>query len=151
MRWRRLFRSWNETEPSPELLAQTVPLRSFCSITSHFPLKGISKGLRFHRLNARARESQRRPRHENCPRTVGVREAAEKRRTYYRDTYLTSDDWKRKRGPGLKRDKYGCVYCGARATQVHHKRYARRNIGSEPIEWLVAVCKPCHERQHERE
>ena len=73
----------------------------------------------------------------------------EKRRNYYRDTYLSSDDWKRKRALVLKRDSYRCVYCGARATQVHHKRYARRNIGREPIEWLVAMCKPCYERQHE--
>jgi len=74
----------------------------------------------------------------------------EKRRTYYRDTYLSSDDWKRKRAVVLKRDKYCCVYCRARATQVHHKQYARRNIGKEPIDWLVSVCKPCHEQQHER-
>ena len=73
----------------------------------------------------------------------------EKRRTYYRDTYLSSDDWKRKRALVLRRDNYRCVYCGARATQVHHKQYARRNIGREPIEWLVAVCSSCHERQHE--
>src|SRR2546430_914161 len=72
----------------------------------------------------------------------------EKRRTYYRDTYLSSHDWKRKRALVLKRDSYRCVYCGTRATQVHHKQYARRNIGREPIEWLVSVCKFCHEKQH---
>ncbi len=74
----------------------------------------------------------------------------EKRRTYYRDTYLNSDDWKRKRALVLKRDRYRCVYCGTRATQVHHKQYAPRNIGREPIEWLVSVCKSCHDQQHER-
>ena len=74
----------------------------------------------------------------------------DKRRTYYRSTYLNSDDWKRKRALVLKRDNYRCVHCGARATQVHHKQYARRNIGKEPIEWLVSVCKSCHEQQHER-
>jgi|ERR1700674_4255884 len=72
----------------------------------------------------------------------------ERRRTSYRDDYLQSDDWKRKRWLVLKRDGNRCVYCGARATQVHHKRYARRNIGREPIEWLVSVCKTCHEKQH---
>jgi hypothetical protein len=72
----------------------------------------------------------------------------EKRRTYYRDDYLRSDDWKRKRAVVLKRDNYRCSFCGARATQVHHKQYAPRNIGREPIEWLVSVCKSCHERQH---
>ena len=69
------------------------------------------------------------------------------RRDYYR-SYLQSDDWKRKRYVVLKRDNWRCVYCGARATQVHHKRYAKRNIGKEPIEWLVAVCKDCHNSQH---
>jgi hypothetical protein len=72
----------------------------------------------------------------------------DKRRTYYRDSYLKSDDWKRKRALVLKRDSYRCTYCGARATQVHHKKYARRNIGKEPIDWLLSVCKSCHERQH---
>jgi hypothetical protein len=74
----------------------------------------------------------------------------EKRRTYYRVTYLKSDDWKKKRAVVLNRDGYRCQCCGGRATHVHHKKYARRNIGKEPIEWLVAVvCKSCHERQHE--
>ncbi len=70
------------------------------------------------------------------------------RRDYYRDVYLKSDAWKRKRYVVLKRDNWTCVYCGARATQVHHKKYARKNIGKEPIEWLVSVCKPCHDSQH---
>ena len=72
----------------------------------------------------------------------------ERRRDYYRNEYLKSDAWKRKRYVVLKRDNWRCVYCGGRATQVHHKKYARKNIGKEPIEWLVSVCKPCHERQH---
>jgi len=72
----------------------------------------------------------------------------EKRRTYYSVKYLNSDDWKRKRALVLKRDRHRCVFCGERATQVHHKRYARRNIGKEPIEWLVSICQSCHKRQH---
>jgi len=70
------------------------------------------------------------------------------RRTFYRDDYLKSDDWQRKRAVVLKRDKRRCVYCGAPASQVHHKRYAPRNIGREPIEWLVSVCDGCHRKQH---
>ena len=69
------------------------------------------------------------------------------RRDYYR-SYLQTDDWKRKRYVVLKRDNWRCVYCGAQATQVHHKRYAKRNIGREPIKWLVSVCKKCHDSQH---
>jgi len=71
------------------------------------------------------------------------------RRDYYRDEYLKSDAWKRKRYVVLRRDNWRCVYCGGRATQVHHKRYAKRNIGKEPIEWLVSVCKSCHDSQHQ--
>jgi 5-methylcytosine-specific restriction endonuclease McrA len=72
----------------------------------------------------------------------------ERRRTYYRDKYLKSDDWKRKRYVVLKRDNWLCVYCGAPATQVHHKKYAKRNIGREPIKWLVSVCNRCHDSLH---
>lgn len=69
------------------------------------------------------------------------------RQNYYRNVYLKSDDWKRKRYVVLRRDNWKCVYCGARATEVHHKKYAR-NIGKEPIKWLVSVCTSCHEKQH---
>ncbi len=72
----------------------------------------------------------------------------DRRRSYYRDNYLKSDDWKRKRYVVLKRDNWRCVYCGAPATQVHHKKYAKRNIGREPIDWLVSVCETCHKSLH---
>lgn len=70
------------------------------------------------------------------------------RRDYYRNVYLKSEDWQRKRYVVMKRDNWRCVYCGAKATQVHHKRYAKYNIGKEPIDWLVSICKSCHEKQH---
>ncbi len=70
----------------------------------------------------------------------------EQRLASRRDQYRKSDEWQRKRALVLKRDKYHCVYCGARASRIHQKHYARRNIGSEPMEWLVSVCKRCHHR-----
>ena len=70
------------------------------------------------------------------------------RRNYYRNVYLKSDEWKRKRYVVLKRDSWKCVYCGKPATQVHHKLYAKRNIGKEPIKWLVSVCDDCHKSRH---
>lgn len=70
------------------------------------------------------------------------------RRDYYRNVYLKSDAWQRKRYVVLKRDNWSCVYCGAKATQVHHKKYAKKNIGREPIKWLVSICRPCHESIH---
>jgi hypothetical protein len=63
-----------------------------------------------------------------------------------RDAYRKSDEWQRKRALVMKRDNYRCVYCRARASRIHQKRYAQRNIGSEPIEWLVSVCERCHRR-----
>jgi len=64
------------------------------------------------------------------------------------DEYLKSDAWKRKRYVVLRRDNWKCVKCGARATQVHHKRYAKSGIGREPIDWLVSVCRGCHQSRH---
>jgi 5-methylcytosine-specific restriction endonuclease McrA len=75
-------------------------------------------------------------------------EKRKRRTSYYRNEYLKSDDWKRKRYVVLKRDNWRCVYCGAHATQVHHKKYAKRNIGREPIDWLVSVCNSCHDSMH---
>jgi 5-methylcytosine-specific restriction endonuclease McrA len=72
-----------------------------------------------------------------------------RRRDYYRNDYLKTDAWQRKRFVVLRRDNWRCVYCGGRATQVHHKRYAKKNIGREPIEWLVSVCKNCHDHLHQ--
>jgi 5-methylcytosine-specific restriction endonuclease McrA len=71
-----------------------------------------------------------------------------RRREYYQNGYLKSDDWRRKRYVVLRRDNWRCVYCGARATQVHHKKYAKYNIGREPIDWLVSVCNSCHDKMH---
>lgn len=42
-------------------------------------------------------------------------------RNYYRNTYLKSNAWKRKRYVVLKRANWRCAYCGAEATQMHHK------------------------------
>lgn len=71
-----------------------------------------------------------------------------KRRDYYRNVYLNSEEWQRKRYVVLKRDNWQCVYCGSKATQVHHTKYLKENIGKEPIDWLVSVCNSCHEAQH---
>jgi 5-methylcytosine-specific restriction endonuclease McrA len=70
-----------------------------------------------------------------------------RRKRYYNDEYLKSDAWQRKRAVVLKRDQFRCRHCGRRATQVHHRRYAR-DIGHEPIEWLESVCDSCHRERH---
>jgi hypothetical protein len=70
------------------------------------------------------------------------------RRDYYRK-YLKTDAWKKKRYVVLKRDNWVCQRCGAKAEQVHHKKYAR-NIGTEPIKWLESICKDCHHKIHSK-
>ena len=69
------------------------------------------------------------------------------RRDYYRE-YLKSDAWQRKRYVVLKRDNWACQECGAKATEVHHLKYAKYQIGKEPIDWLVSLCSPCHRKKH---
>lgn len=71
----------------------------------------------------------------------------QRRRDRYHE-YLKSDAWQRKRHVVFKRDGWRCVHCGRRATQVHHKKYAKYNIGKEPIEWLESVCENCHQALH---
>src|SRR5579863_3509183 len=80
----------------------------------------------------------------------GLKTPRERRRDFYRNVYLKSDEWQRKRYVVLRRDNWRCVYCGKPATQVHHKKYARYNIGKEPIEWLESVCKDCHDSIHHK-
>ena len=69
------------------------------------------------------------------------------RRDYYRQ-YLKSDAWKRKRYVVLKRDNWACQECGVPATQVHHKKYAKYQIGKEPIKRLVSLCGEYHKKKH---
>lgn len=65
----------------------------------------------------------------------------------YRE-YLKTEAWQRKRYVVLKRDNWTCQYCGVPATEVHHKKYAKYQIGKEPIKWLVSLCRTCHQKQH---
>ena len=76
-----------------------------------------------------------------------VRVLSTNRTQRYRE-YLKSDAWKRKRYVVLRRDNWTCQICGAKATEVHHKKYAKYQIGKEPIQWLVSLCSPCHREQH---
>ena len=69
------------------------------------------------------------------------------RRDRYRE-YLKTDAWQRKRYVVFKRDNWTCQECGAKATEVHHLKYAKYKIGKEPIKWLVSLCSPCHRKKH---
>lgn len=64
--------------------------------------------------------------------------------------YIKSEEWKIKRKEVLKRDKFKCRLCSAKGTEynlhVHHNSY--KNLGNEPLEDLITLCKECHERHH---
>ncbi len=80
---------------------------------------------------------------------VGRKISSNNRTKRYR-AYLKTDAWRRKRYVVLRRDNWKCQYCGAKATEVHHLKYAKYNIGKEPIKWLVSICSPCHRKQHNK-
>jgi 5-methylcytosine-specific restriction endonuclease McrA len=63
--------------------------------------------------------------------------------------YLRSPEWAARRELVLKRENHLCEGCRtARATQAHHTTY--QNIGDEFLFELVALCRPCHERYHQK-
>lgn len=68
----------------------------------------------------------------------------------YKD-YLQSRWWQRLRGHVLAYLSNECEFCAARAIQIHHVRYPRtRDLGSESIKSLYAVCIRCHDIAHGR-
>jgi 5-methylcytosine-specific restriction endonuclease McrA len=64
--------------------------------------------------------------------------------------YLLSSIWQEKRKLVLKRDRYLCQACLlTRAQDVHHTTYDFEP-GEEPLFVLVSVCRPCHNKLHNR-
>lgn len=59
------------------------------------------------------------------------------------ETYLESDRWALIRGQVLARDRYLCG-CGKKATQVHHRKYDEATLLGETLDYMVAICAPCH-------
>lgn len=63
--------------------------------------------------------------------------------------YLQTQEWKIKREEVFRRDNYLCQFCHHySATQVHHLSYD--NIFNEPLEDLVAICRTCHDKHHNK-
>jgi hypothetical protein len=72
---------------------------------------------------------------------------AAERRDRYRNGYLKSDGWKRRRKRALARAGYRCQRCGARGRlDVHHLTYKRR--GRERDADLQVLCRSCHQAHH---
>jgi hypothetical protein len=62
--------------------------------------------------------------------------------------YLHSAYWKSVRMQVLERDGHRCRRCGRKRNPltIHHDRYGR--VGHEKLEYLKALCWPCHRQIH---
>jgi hypothetical protein len=66
------------------------------------------------------------------------------------DRYLRTEEWQRKRLAVMARARGICEGClQAQASQVHHLTYSHWK--DELLFQLVALCRECHERAHERQ
>lgn len=71
---------------------------------------------------------------------------AELRSLSYSD-YLQTEEWARKRLAVWLRDSKRCRICNSnKGIQVHHRDYS--NIGNEPLNDLVTLCRDCHSLFH---
>ncbi len=61
----------------------------------------------------------------------------------YRD-YLDSPLWRKIRAKVLPRNEGRCAFCGAPATQVHHRAYTYRVLRGLKPNLLVQCCGTCH-------
>jgi len=104
-------------------------------------------------LNAEARRQERDARkdqQEQDQRKHAIERAKKQleREAEYHD-YLQTPEWREKSQAVLRRENFTCEGCGkARATQAHHVTY--EHIFDEFLWELRAVCKPCHDRIHNR-
>lgn len=59
--------------------------------------------------------------------------------------YLASDLWKSIRVRVFASKGSTCVACPAFATQVHHNRYHKNDLLGKNLNFLVPICRTCHE------
>jgi hypothetical protein len=63
--------------------------------------------------------------------------------------YLQSEHWQETRLKALERAQNRCQVCNSPDDlHVHHRTYD--NIGKEPLEDLIVLCRPCHYLFHKR-
>lgn len=66
------------------------------------------------------------------------------------DIYLKSSEWAERRRLVMERAQGICEGCRLqRGSQVHHLTY--EHVGKEFLFELVWICKPCHERHHDKQ
>jgi 5-methylcytosine-specific restriction endonuclease McrA len=87
----------------------------------------------------------------------GGEEEPERRRAPSRKTvrayrkYLKSAHWKRKKAEFKASERWTgkCERCeSTKRLQIHHLTYER--LGAERLEDLIALCRECHKKAHER-
>ncbi len=68
--------------------------------------------------------------------------------SYYRDTYLKSEDWKNLRALKLHESKNKCKLCGKKnqSNDVHHVKY--KKLYDVKLSDLIVLCRPCHNNVH---
>lgn len=69
----------------------------------------------------------------------------------FKSLYKT-EKWISLRNSILKRDNYTCRKCGTqeKIMHVHHIKYVGDFIWDTPPEYLLTLCKKCHEKTHKR-
>lgn len=70
----------------------------------------------------------------------------ERKKNYYRNTYLKSNEWRQKRNLIMDFYQNICQDCKNTAQDVHHIHY--NNIFCEKFEDLIPLCRSCHEKRH---
>lgn len=63
-------------------------------------------------------------------------------------SYITSEEWSKKRKEVLKRDFYRCQVCGEKHNLHVHHMDGYMLIPNEPIDMLVTLCASCHQKEH---
>lgn len=64
--------------------------------------------------------------------------------------YMLSPKWQRQRANRMAIDNNECKLCFSK-TQLHVHHITYDNFGNEPMNELITVCKPCHEKIHGHE
>lgn len=108
-------------------------------------------------FDERARDEWRQQRQQRQMDEIDAQRAEAKRqrdaesqawRAWY-DAYLQSPAWQRTRAKVFQRARGRCEGClEAAAEVVHHLTY--RHAGNELLYELVALCRDCHDRAHDR-
>ncbi len=79
---------------------------------------------------------------------IGIQSLLKREREVPSDKYR-DPRWLRLRDQIISRDGRKCTMCGSQhILQVHHQKYIGDELWDTPKEFLVTLCKKCHEAVH---